>query len=344
MPMKFRKFKKPARKPLGRRPVRSAYGKPAVRRRSNLKARAVRRVARPKRIQGGILTSSMVMIPSTHGKRASPQVARAIKMVGSPNVFLAQVPQTVTSIQQYQAYGSFAHLPMSSLLAIRQAVNTGPGAIRYVVETYMSEMTFTNTSTAPCELELWDVCLKKDLTTAWTYTAGTNTYTIFPEPTSYWASGSLIQAGLPVSSGIGVRPANQIGSTPYDSQLFTSFFEVKKRTLITMPSGSTHRHSVFMKPNYLVKDSEVQNSGLIAGVSGLTSFTLYAINGFPTGNDFDGTTYSGSQVSAVNSSRTKYGWSADLSQTLYRTGPDQVSATLDIVNIGSGLVETQTFT
>ena len=344
MPVKFRKSKKPTRKPVARRPAAVA----GPRRSSKLRSRrSVRGRVVPTKLKSGLLTASSVMIPSTHGKRASPQVAKAIKMTGAPNIHLNQSADTYQSIGQYQGLFSLSHLPVSELLTIRGHVSSStgpPNAIRFVVETYQSETLYTNTSTAPLEMELYDLVLKKDLPQTWVYTLGTNTWPIAPKPESYWYNGSLIQSNKPTGTVIHDSPANQLASSPFDSQLFTEFFEVRKRTVVTMSMGATHRHIVFMKPSYLVKDAEIQNSVLCNGVAGLTAFTLIRFNGFPAGSFNDGnTTVSAGQLSWVQSTRVKYTFATDVSQNMYQSNPIEISPLSDIVNIGSGLVEPQTF-
>lgn len=301
----------------------------------------------PTKLKSGLLTASSVMIPSTHGKRASPQVAKAIRMTGAPNIHLNQVAETFQALVQYQALFSLPHLPVTELLAIRGHVSSStgpPNAIRFVVESYQSETLYTNTSTAPLEMELYDLVLKKDLPQTWVYTLGSNTWPIPPKPESYWYNGSLIQSNKPTGTVIHDSPANQLGSSPFDSQLFTEFFEVRKRTIVTMSMGATHRHIVFMKPNYLVKDAEIQNNVLCNGVAGLTAFTMIRFNGFPTGSlDDANTATSGAQLSWVQSTRVKYTFATDVSQNMYQSNPVALTAPADIVNIGSGLVETQSF-
>lgn len=313
----------------------------AANRRGNLRGRA-RRVIRKPTIQasGGVVTSSSFRMIK-RGK-TDPRVT-AIKRVGSPNIYVNQVPKTIITSAGFLNYWSMFHQYNTDLRNIRQLINSSSAApIRYVLENYMNEMTMTNTTNASCEVEIYDLTLKKDLLVQFAYEEAANTYVVNGSPEAYWEVGTRLMSG----QADAVSPPNStvLGASPFDSQLFKDYFKVQKRTRVMLSQGASHRHFVTLNVNKVIDDAFVQTSQQIIGHKGITVYTMLVVRGFPqtTGNVEDPgvSTTCPCQLAIVNQQRYKYTWSADLSNTGNYYDQLTSPATTAVLNIGSGLVDT----
>ena len=209
----------------------------------------------------------------------------------------------------------------------------------------------TNTSTAPVQVELYDIYVKRDLPASYVYSIpGTSeVFPLYPDPARYWQVGAANSSGTPAGNlGGPADPSLHYGASPFDSQLFKEYFGVSKRTIVMLPQGAVHRHVSLQKPSYLVTDAmSVSN---VAAVTGLAHFTMYVIKGFPSsGKDsadppISHTSTTIPQVSFVQSRRYKYTWCSDATQTLQNENKLYGNSGWEPenINIGSGEVDIST--
>jgi len=298
------------------------------------------------RIRGGGVTSASTFMPTS--VRTSPSVVRGIKMIGSPNIYMNQNSFNLSTAPGLQAAWSAAHMAVPLLQVVRNDITditaspAGGLPIRYVVESYQSLLTMTNSSNTPIEVDIYDLTLKRDLSQTGTYTTSLGTYQLTPAPDALWSTGVRLGAGQqPFPNPTEVSQV--IGSSPFDSQLFRDFFHVKKRTMVSLPQGAVHRHQVLAKPSYLVQDSFLQNS-VANGILGLTGFTMFVVRGYPsTGTEQQEppvpfTTTTPASLSIVQTIRVKYSWSQDFSNSIYWKN-NLPAFQPPILNIGSGAVD-----
>lgn len=291
------------------------------------------------RVTGGGVTAGSVFMP-TAKTHANPTVARYIKMSGSPNIYSDQESAVLASKPNEQSSHSWSHLNVSRLKAIRNLITVTDRPVRYVVSEYQSIFTITNGTTAPMELDVYDITLKRD-TLQSQYTTSLGTYALGPYPDLYWKIGSQIQSNI---APAGSQPADYLGTSPFDTDLFRQYFNVKKRSVITLPQGAIHRHAVLQKPNFVVTDALLLNYNL-TDIMGLSSFTMFVQRGFPTGDLTSGTLLSGgallnSGIALVRTLRVKYHWVDDINNSLY-ANQSLAGEFNDVINIGSGQVDAE---
>lgn len=337
------KFRKATLSGADKKKYRKKYGAAVAASRLKRAKRSVRARYGLRKITGsreGVATSSSVLF-RTKTLNAKPQVARAIKMIGAPNSYIINTQVVFKSDTGFQNVTSFQHLGQQALKGIRATLGTSLAA-RFVVEEYQSEISFTNSTTAPCEVEVYDVCAKRDLASAGaTYDTTSYTYPLPQTPEAYWTTGAQVQTNTNPAGTF--NPRSIVGSSPMDIQLFRENFTIVKRVNVSLPQGATHRHMCLQKPNYVVTDAMLKNSQISAEV-GLCYWTMFVLKGYPVGSSAPtdpltwASTIGQAQLSMVQATRIKYSWSADISNTLVQTNQlGQVQ--YEIVNVGSGLVE-----
>lgn len=298
-------------------------------------------VVRPRRIKSviGQLSQSAYRL----GARVNPQV-RALKRVGAPNISVNQRVYQLNVAAGFQQSLSFFHWSIPEvetiIATVPQATTTGP--TRCVLESAQNQITFTNSSTASAEVEIYDLVLKKDLLVAPNFTVNGQTYSPQAVPSSYWNVGANASEG---ATGTQSPPASHIiGSSPFDSLLFKDYFKVHKRTSVMLPQGATHRHSVLIKPSRLINQFELPgNSTGAFGMRGLTVFTMLVAKGVPI-SDTASTVPTTANVllDCIQGIRYKWTWVADTSSTGYYqdTLTSPVTADTALLNIGSGTFTT----
>jgi len=155
------------------------------------------------------------------------------------------------------------------------------GTARGYLDQCMQEIIITNAGNAPCIMELYEVVAKHDLGSIPNVTSS-NIYS----PSAFWVAGlanSNSNAATPIgqnASGSGQEVATNIGSRPFDSQLFNDYWRVASRHTITMASGSSHRHKSVYKPRQIINASRYLNSALIGGLTRSVLFVIRGINGY----------------------------------------------------------------
>lgn len=244
----------------------------------------------------------------------TPQI-KVIKAVSEPKVLYYTSVDVVRSIAGKQAVGYVGYFKQFDLQSIYQnagtvtgvagglygflgnsintvniangdpiQTNTGIVPYRLVLDSLISEQQYTNASSFPVEMEIFDVVLKRDLPTnnaITMYYGGTPAnFAPAPNPAEFWDVGLAMANG----DGGGATKYNTVwGSTPFDSELFRDYFKVLKRTTIALAQGSCHSHHIALQPNKLVDANDCQNTDL-AGIRGLTMFSLIVVRGTPSYN------------------------------------------------------------
>lgn len=305
-----------------------------------------RRPQKIKRFQSvnGVLNQSTCVVK----RRPTPQVL-AMERIGMPNIKLGSLAQTFLVDPGLQYNLSISHMSQQQLASIRQLVppQAAPLASRYVLESWQSEMVFTNTTSASVEMEFYDICLKRD-TFAGNYTTNTTVPVTYPinigSPSEYWRAGALMNANLADTTTQPLTPSNFMGSSPFDSQLFRDYFKVLKRTRVLLTQGGSHRHFVIFHPNACIDDSLINNVNK-PGLQGLSMWTLVVAKGLPqtlgTGASVPpAVTLSLAQLAVAISYRAKYTWVQDNSNSLFAGTSLAQPTNTAVFNIGSGAVTT----
>lgn len=72
-----------------------------------------------------------------------------------------------------------------------------------------------------------------------------------------------------------------VGSRPYQSALFNTYFKVKKKVRVVLDPGATHRHNYSHTPNRYIDTSRVSTSSVTTAKRGLTTSVLLVVHGEP---------------------------------------------------------------
>jgi len=333
----------------------SRYVKSKARMRTNplFKKKPAFRLAaagRPALIKGnptGIATRSGFNLYSKPSKTVA-----IIKKIGASNAVLDQQTSRLNADAGFQDYDSVAHCNAPFLANILNQLPNGGNTnnTRFVVKNYNSEMLFSNASNMACELEIYDLTVKRDFTYQQSiFDPKNSTNFIWAAGLQGGAPGGALQIGTAMGTGTLasplVTPADYTfhGAQPADSNLFLQYFTVKKRTLIQLPQGGCHRHNVTLQINKVLNKVLLNNEGAastsLLGLKGVTVFTMWRIRGYPVSND-TGTnvTTASTGVDMVQSRRWSYTYVLDNSNSL--TYADNLTtpalASQHFVNPGSG--------
>lgn len=330
-----------------RRPRRQAPKRAAVKRAGLRKSAAIRRAGGRRKYaskiiryntMAGLLTNSIWMSKG----RKLPFRVRAMKAVAAPDIYQANYGQVVQVGNGVQKFVSFASLTGDQLNTIANKTPAG-APNRVLIENCQTEVTFTNTTNAALEVEVYDIVPKRDVFDEMYIKTDNGTY-----PWSYIEdaieAGCLAGAQLsPAASS----PANFIGASPFDSQIFKAYFAVAKRAHVMLASGASHRHQQMVGTNKLIDQSVIAGASALGGsiktyIKGYTYATLLLVRGVaaynPSAEPAGDATTNGAFLNVVTSVRVKYTFVTDNTNTLNYTNV-LTTGVPNVRNIGSGAYE-----
>nr|WAE42574.1 MAG: capsid protein [Cressdnaviricota sp.] len=225
----------------------------------------------------------------THGKRAKGLPARVASkltalvftqniqnrqgMGGTPGRqlvadFMPLFPNTDLVTMMNQALLAQAQ---SSAAAGTSQTPTGFRTDRILLKKVNAELSLANSTNMTCRVELYDVIARRDI---YPFTSLSSTQ-IVPTPTLAFAYG--LQNELQTSS----NTANQnVGTTPFDSQLFCKFWKIQKITHVILAPGQVHMHKVSYSPNYVL-DNQLLSQTNMAAIGKLACYTMAVAVGQP---------------------------------------------------------------
>jgi hypothetical protein len=180
----------------------------------------------------------------------------------------------------------------------------------------VEEYLINNATTQSCEIDLYDVVLKRDMLVNLTFSANGISYTAPGFPAEYINVGLQAQQGVNPSSPPNPLPYNIVSCVPTDSQLFKQYFKIVKKTRVFMAPGACHKHTFTIKTNRMLDEYLV--SGGYQGIKGFTSWTMMVIRGMPVYDAETATvtsTTASTAIQCVRSQRIKYSYIADTSYT-----------------------------
>lgn len=317
---------------------KSAPKRAVVRRAGARKARAVRsaggRSGYRKMIQSasGLMTNSLW----SYRARALPFRVRAMKAVGAPDIYHQNYAQVLNTATGLQTYTSFPSVTPAQLKAI--SGNTPSGAPnRVLIQNAQTEITFTNVNNTSCEVELYDIFFKRDLSIGANITTTLGNYTI-EDIDEMIANGAKASANIaPGGSDV----SRYIGASPFDSQPFKNYCRVVKRTHVMLASGASHRHQALIGVNKLGDESIIGNDDLTY-LKGFTYATLMYVRGVGAYDPTDvtgGATVNGVFLNVVTSVRIKYTYVTDNTNTIHYNNQPLPLGLPNVRNPGSGAYE-----
>jgi hypothetical protein len=275
--------------------------------------------------------------------------------LGAPNIYTKQTALEISANPGEQNTQSLALTDLIALGNIGQSSGllNARGPSRFCLESVQSETVMTNQSTAPLDVEIFDLVLRRDLpvrqTMTWNVGPAT-TFSVGGSPDEYWTAG--VHAGT-ATSDTSPNQALVIGSSPYDSQMWKDMFHCVKKTNVILNQGSSHRIVTLQKHGKIIDQAlfslgNAASLGSLAGLQGVTTFHMIRIKGMPCTINFEvpagDVTTSAGRLAVVSYARYKYTWLADSSSSLqYVESLVSPAFPLGIVNVGSGLPEPQAF-
>ena len=162
----------------------------------------------------------------------------------------------------------------ADLLSINNAVNTMNGGNvtrKYLLESVSGEIMLQNQTNMNTRVILYDIIARRTIDSQTALNTGPWM------PSTAWSVGEYNET-------VGSAANNTvIGSTPFQSSQFTTYFKVLKATHQLMAPGQTHVHRFKFTPNRVLLGEEEQiNNG---NIKGLTIYTMMVISGVPCDNN-----------------------------------------------------------
>lgn len=312
------------RKPLARKPLaRKTAPKKAYRRRGPLRYYT----------QAGQFTNSLWRYGQRN--RVSKQVL-AMKRVGAPDELVINGGSLIQPPNPgYQTYVSFPILPQERLTELNQIAGNQSAPNRVLVESVLSELTFTNLSNAAAEVEMYDIICKRDVLESASISIGETAYITPGSVEDYIRVGVNAAAGRPADSNYSAI----VGTSPYDSQFFQTYFKVVRKQHVMLGSGASHRHQSMLKINKVINQSLAGSSDL-ALIKGYTHIVLLQVRGVA---GYDTVTELGTppkvSLNSVFTQRIKYTFVQDVNSSLTVTDTLSHANPVSIRNTGNGAIE-----
>lgn len=202
-----------------------------------------------------------------------------------------------------------------------------PATVRACLESCSAEVTLTNQSTSNTRVVIWDIICRRDL----------------PALTEYLKPESCFAAGLSDEDQgalVGETPL-YYAFNPFAIDRFTQTYVVRKMTHLLLGQGQTHIHRIHYAPNRTMTATYAES--LSTGIRGLTCFTMIQVFGTPADNEEEtavSTTYG--HLNCVTKKTYRYGFIPN-NMTAYDVSTGLTPITPDIINIGKGVPEPETF-
>ena len=198
--------------------------------------------------------------------------------------------------------------------------NSPINTMKFVVQECIVDIFFTNNTTANCFLDLYDIEAREDSTLA---------------PLTIWDAGMGDENNA-------TRPKETLYTTPFQSQEFCSEFKIDKVKKMELAQGRSHRHRIKYMPNMVIDMERALNS---TNLSKTTRYCIPVCYGLPC-NDSVSTsvvTTNSVKLDVIYQVQYKYNWQVMNAKNFTYSSGISTSVTLaDIIDIGSGLVATET--
>lgn len=243
----------------------------------------------------------------SHGQRPVPkQYWKLVKVM--PKMFQVQTGylqvdsgsaglQATQNITQLVNYADLNQMFLQAGYASSNSATTLPQNYKtqkLFVRSAGAEILLTNTTNYQCQMFIYDCIARRDVKSG-------------ADPTSLFQTGFADESY--VTGGAYVAPnINVIGSTPFQSDAFTSYWKVNKITTTKLAGGQFHTHHIKWKCNRAFDYEVIQNSpqGFFKGLSTCTFVIIY---GAPVPSNVLGQpTTERAQLDVVYTKRFDYGF------------------------------------
>jgi len=270
-------------------------------------------------------------------KRYTKPLNKIYKKIGRPIVDMYEKKISAIADANRQGAIDWNICPKNELQVAMQNTNlvlatpsaTQLPASEFFLESIEGKLNITNPTNLPVRVDIYDIMSSFMSCTSSNYS--------FYSPLTCWANG-LSNQGL---IGTNTQIETRLGSKPYDSDIFNTYYKVRKFTSIIIPFGRTHVHRFNFKINQLMKNVYLNN--LFNNVPNITYNPMIVFQGLP-GSVSNGTTaYYGITQSALET-EVQYSirYSGIANNTVYTNNYVNVSNYTNSAqfNIANGSIET----
>lgn len=175
-------------------------------------------------------------------------------MVISPT---GQQLATTVGVANIASYDMLSNTDLTTMVG-KLSVGGTTAYNMFIVDAKM-ELFLKSASTFSAVIKVYDCIPRRDATA--------NTAT----PVTAWVNG--------ITDELSAGAATNVGNTPYMSDLFNLFWEVKKETTFDLLPGASHRHTVYSEPNMKIHNELLAN--ITGPVQGLTVHSMIVLQGGP---------------------------------------------------------------
>lgn len=241
-------------------------------------------------------------------RNPSPLSPTEKKMLAPQHYVINSQGYNVQSGPGVQTYIVFPWADYNVLHAIGNLSPNAPTkACRYLLEEWTGETQYANAAVTTCIATFYDIVLRKDAS------LGISGSTDLGSPGTAWSVGAA-------DEGVN-NEYTYIGSTPFESDLFNTYYKVVQSTKVVIAPGGIHTHKCHADVNKIIRETNVEHSAY--GLAGVTCYTMVVVQGQPAHD------------SATNSSVTISGASLDcIAKATYKFRFMQESA-VDVTRVNN---------
>lgn len=182
----------------------------------------------------------------------------------NPSVLSEIAPQVYTNVQASQLKSAVSlqavSVPLTLFSPTLATAVLSDNISRLLYDHATGDVTVNNIYLSNLYMIIYDCVARRDSGSA--YTA---------DPLSSWSQGDT-DTGVSTSY-------TKLGSTPWQTELFNQFWEVKQVTNIVLGSGATHVHKVRLRPHASISGARAKYNA--SQLSGLTYCCMVEIHGSP---------------------------------------------------------------
>jgi len=307
--------------------------KEKARRKAYIAKKKAGRKSAPRRGRG--IAHQMISQPAQGGETSSActlkaykhtAITRAICNVGTKQRWLSNYTTSLQTSQGKQDVRSFSANNRALLKvfadqyqgAIPNGATPGPQVARYVLEHVRYNHAIMNDCSAPVQIKIYDIELRRDLNTAMNYSSPTGSNYLWTGAEGAWDAG--LQAAQGFVSGASPNQRFIYGAVPTESAVFNAYFRIAKQTTVNLAVGGLHRHVYNRQYNRLL-DASVYGNTYANGFQGLTHWQMVVLVP-PPGSLVAGsgatinTTVPAVKVNIVSDMEVNYTFGASYAQTL----------------------------
>jgi len=177
------------------------------------------------------------------------------------NALPPQVIQVAAATQKKSGVGAQQVWTALELCNPNQVTGlTGDKISNVLMHKATGDVTLNNIYLSNCYVIIYDIMARKDVSAS-----------SLSLPDQAWSQGNTDE-----SAG---SAYTYLGSTPWQSEVFNQYYEVKQVTNVVLGAGQTHVHKVRLQPNRLINSSYAQYTPY--GFRGTTYFCMVEFHGSP---------------------------------------------------------------